>query len=572
MLTYIEIKNFKKFPKVEFELGNRVVLVGPNNSGKTSALQALAMWDIGLRKWIEKRGIDDVPKKRPGVTINRRDLIAVPIPNSNLLWRNLHVRASGHGQGTQNVRIEITVKGITGGKEWICGLEFDYANEEYFFCRPLRINDNEERMPIPDQAKDIDIAFLQPMSGLFSVETRLDIGAIKVRLGEGRTAEVLRNLCYLIREGQNGSDRWKELVNRIKHLFGVKLEEPVYIAERGEITLAYRDRDGQTKLDISSSGRGLQQILLLLAHMMVNPGAILLLDEPDAHLEILRQRQIYKILSDIAEENNNQIIAASHSEVLLNEAADRDIVIAFLGKPHRIDDRGHQVRKSLKEFGYEQYYQAEETGWVLYLEGSTDLAILQAFAKKLNHLAEQYLERPFVYYVQDKPIKAQEHFHALREAKSSLVGMAIYDKLERNLPPDNYLSQYMWERREIENYLCKPEILISWARDTGTKLNGPLFAQQWELGMRESITEVEQALSILGKDSPWGPNLKVTDEFLDPLFEKFFKKMNLLNLMRKTDYHTLAQFVTKQDIEQEIIDVLSLIETTAKKAVPSEIY
>ncbi len=27
------------------------------------------------------------PEKRPGVTINRRDLIAVPVPDANLLWR-----------------------------------------------------------------------------------------------------------------------------------------------------------------------------------------------------------------------------------------------------------------------------------------------------------------------------------------------------------------------------------------------------------------------------------------------------------------------------------------------------
>ena len=45
--------------------------------------------------------------------------------------------------------------------------------------------------------------------------------------------------------------------------------------------------------------------------MYANPGAVLLLDEPDAHLEILRQRQIYQLLIDVARENGNQIIAAS---------------------------------------------------------------------------------------------------------------------------------------------------------------------------------------------------------------------------------------------------------------------
>ncbi|HVA23197.1 MAG TPA: AAA family ATPase, partial [Chloroflexota bacterium] len=47
MLTKITIRNFKRFDDVEIELGSPVVFIGPNNSGKTSALQALALWDVG---------------------------------------------------------------------------------------------------------------------------------------------------------------------------------------------------------------------------------------------------------------------------------------------------------------------------------------------------------------------------------------------------------------------------------------------------------------------------------------------------------------------------------------------
>src|SRR3970282_878169 len=122
--------------------------------------------------------------------------------------------------------------------------------------------------------------------------------------------------------------------------------------------MAYEEPNG-IKLDCSSSGRGLQQTLLLLSHLYANPGAVLLLDEPDAHLEVLRQRQTYNLLIQIAEQQGSQIIAASHSEIVLAEAADRDVVIAFVGVPHRIDDRGSQVLKSLRDIGFDQYYQAE---------------------------------------------------------------------------------------------------------------------------------------------------------------------------------------------------------------------
>src|SRR5271168_2065615 len=112
MLTKLKIRNFKRFENVEVELGSPVVFIGPNNSGKTTALQALALWELGLKRWQEKRGAGETPRKRPGVTINRRDFIAAPIPDANLLWRDLHVRdvqkANGK-QETSNIRIDVCV-------------------------------------------------------------------------------------------------------------------------------------------------------------------------------------------------------------------------------------------------------------------------------------------------------------------------------------------------------------------------------------------------------------------------------------------------------------------------------
>ncbi|MBL8527028.1 MAG: AAA family ATPase [Burkholderiales bacterium] len=295
MLTKLTARNFKLFDDVEIELGERVVFVGPNNSGKTSALQALALWSIGVRRWLEKRGDGNVPKERAGVTINRRDLIAVPIPAANLLWRDLHVREGYREEGrakTKNVLIEIEVKGIDEGTPWMTSIEFDYANEESFYCRSRPGHDGH-RGVFPAAAGQVKLAYLPPMSGLAANETRLDEGALDVRIGEGRTAEVLRNLCW--RALQRDESQWRQIGERMTRLFGVTLRDPRYIKERGEIVMSYSL--GSTELDLSASGRGQQQTLLLLAHMAANPGAVLLLDEPDAHLEILRQRQIYQVLS-----------------------------------------------------------------------------------------------------------------------------------------------------------------------------------------------------------------------------------------------------------------------------------
>jgi ABC-type branched-subunit amino acid transport system ATPase component len=567
MLNKLTIRNFKLFDEVEIELAERVVFVGPNNAGKTSALQALALWNVGVRRWVEKRGAGNVPKERAGVTINRRDLIAVPIPASNLLWRDLHVREGYRGEGktkTRNVLIEIEVEGISEGQQWEVGLEFDYANEESFYCRAC-LGEDHRRIQIPKAAAEINLAYLPPMSGLASNETRLDEGAIGVRIGEGRTAEVLRNLCW--QALQCGDNQWQQIAERMTSLFGVTLDEPKYIKERGEIVMTFRTPSG-ARLDLSSSGRGQQQTLLLLAHMAANPGSVLLLDEPDAHLEILRQRQIYQLLSETAEQTGSQIIAASHSEVVLNEAADRDVLIAFVGKPHRIDDRGSQVTKALKEIGFEHYLQAEEKGWVLYLEGSTDLAILLQLARRLEHPAASLLEKPYVHYVANQPRKAQDHFYGLREAKPDLVGVALYDRLDQALPNDPNLVQKMWRKRELENYLCRREVLLDFAAAEGRRSVGELFATAWRQQMEESIEEIEQALATLNKPSPWGPDIKASDDFLDAVFKRFYEKRQLSNLMTKTDYHRLAGFLSPEDIDTEIVEKLDVFVSVVARACP----
>ena len=575
MLTRIRIRNFKRFEDSEIELGKAVLLIGPNNSGKTTALQALALWDIGLRRWNEKRKGKSSPEKRPGVTVNRRDLVSIPVPVANLLWRNLHVRNVSRSeengktlQKTENIRVDIVVEGVTRDKAWSCGLEFDYANEESFYCRPLRIDEEgEKRMTIPDEAGSARIAYLPPMSGLADREFVKQPGEIGVLIGQGQTAQVLRNLCYQIYENKNAK-HWDNLLIQINELFGVELLAPKYIAERSEITMAYNDERKNT-LDLSSSGRGLQQTLLLLAHLYSNPGAVLLLDEPDAHLEVLRQRQTYNLLIHVAEQQGSQIIAASHSEVVLNEAAERDTVIAFVGKPHRIDDRGSQVLKALRDIGFEQYYQAEETGWVLYLESATDLAILQEFAKSLSHEAQSFLARPFVKYVETNlPQKARDHFGGLSEAKNDLVGIAIFDRLDKKLQATGTLVEMMWRRREIENYFCREDVLLAYARhDQSDDLFGRSEAARREQRMREAIEEVTKLLEI-DDLAPWSPDVKATDEVFDRVFKLFFKKLGLPLQLRKSEYHVLASLMPREELDGEITEKLDAIVTVAKKAKP----
>jgi hypothetical protein len=291
-----------------------------------------------------------------------------------------------------------------------------------------------------------------------------------------------------------------------------------------------------------------------------------LLDEPDAHLEILRQRQIYSLLTETARKTGSQIIAASHSEVLLNEAADKDVVVAFVGKPHRIDDRGSQVLKSLREIGFEQYYQAELRGFVLYLEGSTDLAILRAFARKLDHSAAPILDDVFAHYVANQPRAAENHYYGLREAKRDLRAVAVFDRIDNGLPASFTIPSFVWRKREIENYLCRREVLLRYAEGMEPDdLVGRAFAATRRDAMERAIERVEGAIRVLGRD-PWSPDEKVSDEFLPRVFSLYFSELRIDNRMSKSNFHTLAEFIESDEIDGDVSLCLSLIAKEAEAA------
>jgi ABC-type multidrug transport system ATPase subunit len=585
MLTKLVIRNFKRFDNVEIPLASPVVFIGPNNSGKTTALQALALWELGLRRWKEKEEKrSGTPEKRPGATINRRDLLSVPMPSANLLWRSLRTRkvlklkVNGKQQ-TQNIRIDVLVEGNTAGVDWRCGLEFDFANAESFFCRPLRLAEGKspERMSVPEQAYGVRVAFLPPMSGLASNETRLDSGAVNVRLGEGRTAEVLRNLCYSLAASPDNAPQWEAVLEHMRQLFRVELEPPEYVRERGEVQMSYRDPSG-VRLDLSSSGRGLQQTLLLLAYLALHPGSVLLLDEPDAHLELLRQREIYQILTGSARARNSQLIIASHSEEVLNQAAgsSEDGVVAFLGKPHRIPaNRTTAVRRALDEFRFDEYYLAEQKGWILYLEDRTDLSVLRAFAERLKHPARQALEFPVLYPIGNQPNRGRQHFSALAEAKPDLQGYLLVDRDVQDLQSRANLVEKKWERREIENYICQPETLESFAREFGrSSAGGPLFAESSSdrafESMRKAVEDNVIPAALRDRNDPWWSNVKASDEFLDRVFPAFFRGLGLRPELRKADYHELVRHIPEAMISPEVIAVLDGIHAVASRAHPAE--
>ena len=333
LLHYLEIENFKRFgDRQRIELDHPAVLIGPNNCGKTTAIQAIALWSQAVKTWYDNKG-KAPPKERKATSINRLKVVSVPVQRTRYFWHNASVRKGNHA-----IWLEITLGILHNKKVEPVTMRFRNQGEDLVYCTP-----DDQTLKNPDLIKaaaQLNVNLLYPMSGLETEEPVLQPGRIDVLLGQGQTAQVLQNLCLLVYN--NTPNDWERIVQLMDRLFKVRLDKPKETV-RGSIQLSYQQTNVKEHLDIALAGRGFQQMLLIFAYLYSRRGSVLLIDEPDAHLEILRQKQIYVLLRDIASENESQVILVTHSEIILDESLDHNLTLLLGGKA---DDIAQKTRDS----------------------------------------------------------------------------------------------------------------------------------------------------------------------------------------------------------------------------------
>lgn len=566
MITRIGIKNFKKLDAIDFELSQSVVIIGPNNSGKSTIFQALCLWETGVRNFIAAYQKHDL-NRNGAVSINRKDLLNSPIADARYLWKDRKVTFKNDKNQTRHVVLEVVIEGETNGEKWYSKAEFEFYNTESFSCKVVSGITN--LIQIFEKGYGIHFGFLQPMSGISTQEDKLTQGSVDRKLGEGKTAEVLRNICYEMlfpetaqKNVINVEENWNKLYEVIRAMFGIKIQKPEFVSATGLINLEYIEND--IRYDIASGGRGFQQTLLLFAYMFANPNTILLLDEPDAHLEVIRQREAFQRLNEIANETNTQVIIASHSEVVLDEAAEASNIIALIENQIvklNASSRNQSIKyikKSLTEIGWEKYFLARSKKHVLYLEGSTDLQMLLALASILNHKVEPLLRVANVDYTSDNvPGTATRRFAALQEIFPELKGLALFDNIP-NLQMNPKLEIICWERRELENYFASPDLLLKYAKLLNKK--HPQFSTpDLERTMQETISEFTVPAYLKNSSNEWWRTAKISDEWLDKIFPEFYKKLNIPWDFYKRDYYLLIQLMDPKNVDKEVVEKLDRV-------------
>ena len=583
LLHYLEIENFKRFGEQQrIELAHPAVLIGPNNCGKTSAIQALALWSQALRTWYDTRK-DSSAKERTATGLNRLNIVAVPVQRTRFFWHNTQVRT-----GTKDVSLVITVGVEFKGQVVALPMRFRNQGDELVYCTPDHsiIGD----MELIRHAAMLKVELLYPMSGLETEEPLLQPGRIDVLLGQGQTAQVLRNLCLMV--VRSSAEDWQRITSLMHRLFNVELSQPIETT-RGSIELQYRQPGVKETLDVSSSGRGFQQMLLIFAYLYSHKKSILLVDEPDAHLEILRQKQVYVLLRDIASENGSQVVLVTHSEVILDEALENNLTLLLDGKADDLAGK-QDIRNSLKHFGAEHYVKARERGYVLYVEGGTDVDMLRALAMRMEHpVAKAWDERINSFYVQNNypdqdmdaelerveggfGVTPQQHFNGLRNLLPQLKGLAILDNDGRNRKSqlNDALKVVYWKRYEAENYFITPELLRNYAKAQFP--SNDLFAQQTQQAIDEVLNDLvlEQVFENAQADfDAWAQanaevarvlwEAKTERRKLSAFAEEFFRRLSTRiggqMLLRKGELHRLIDHVSMPSIPAEVKGKLDLL-------------
>jgi predicted ATPase len=493
MISRISVRNFKRFKgEVDFTLSPNDVtyLAGGNNSGKSTLLQALAVWEFAryLVEINKGRSALNAGAHTQGVGVSTEEFSPLALPSLKYLWSDLRVFSGLRGDG-YSLRIRCHWEATSLDRY----LEFGLAlSNDRLFLKPtdsnLTANDLVPRL-----------AYLPPFAGIGPREERLSPATRRRWIGRGLAGGVLRNLLYDFwsrnhkdrKDAKSPSgrlsnavlghlrktDSWEQLLLVLEEVFKTGLEVRTFnemyhttieiLAWEGQlVNKRFRKKPGNPSRDLMVEGSGFLQWLSVYALALNKELDVLLLDEPDAHLHPALQGHLIQKLGQLARENNKQVLLATHSTTILSETKveqifrmeERDYlkneggrISLFVGLGSQYAPRLDQLKRHKRMFLH---------------DGPSDLEILQAWAQTLGHSWPDNL----VSWKYTKNREAREILFAeLRAEIPGLRAISLQDRDDypfRDTASDltfDSLSLFYkglglrrWRRRNIENYLLHP--------------------------------------------------------------------------------------------------------------------
>ena len=502
MIATLSLHRFKQFKDHTFEFRPDLsLLAGGNNSGKSSVLHALAVWEF-CRTALEQEKEADVfiqGQARQGFGLGDDQFSPLELPSLRHLWTNLRTQREGEPDGyTLKIR---------------CGWKDDAGADRFLELGLSLANDRLFIKPTDSNLTGADIiprvAYLPPFAGITAHEMRLPGAIRRRRIGEGLAGAVLRNLLLdmyqanqerraELRDGRakisnadlrrlRQEDPWELLQQTLRETFRAELDVADFSEEyhsyiqvdvaKGRVSGYKLTRYPNFRVrDLMVEGSGFLQWLSVYA-LAVNPAIdVLLLDEPDAHLHTsLQEHLLYKI-QELAELSGKQVLVATHSSEILRHAKPETIFeVRSSGQGSRYLISDAQKVPLLAGLGSDyapRVDRVRRTKRLLFVEGTSDLTILQELAKKLDKAwPEQWVEwRSSSGHKERKQV-----FLALKEEIPDLVVVSLRDRDDEQVESvgagleDTFMSRgtddnfvcLKWRRRYIESYLIWPPAIAA---------------------------------------------------------------------------------------------------------------
>jgi hypothetical protein len=491
MIHQLTLCNFKSVGKQVYAFTDFDLLVGRNNSGKSTVLQALAIWQFCVDEFSRARR-SDVSSK--GIQVILPNFTALPVPEFKLLWKD---RVVGQGRVDKSPQRLILIEVIVHWRdakmqEHEFGVSLRYQTSQTLYAIPMdgwaKFSECEQFLP--------KVAFVPPFSGLEPTEKRLDEAPIRQQVGKGQPGSVLRNL--LLRVCPTGSSAtkstalpadWLEVVSVVERWFSVTLARPRY--EDGKdiyIEVEYKkipkSKEGANSkgLDIIAGGSGFHQTLTLLAFFYGYQPTTILLDEPDAHLHVNLQREILDYFKKKSAEKGVQFLIATHAEEFARGVDVHQIVSLLQQVPTRIQSTPDVIR-AMADVSNEELTRLMGSPYLVYVEGESDERLLRAWAGACG--ADPVMDK-LTFKVMGGGSKsamkdaAEKHFAAMKQIIPEVKRLMLFDFDDADAafhPNASIPSLAEWQRKNIENYLLVPP---AWRRTAAEVLQcaeDDMFAQ-----------------------------------------------------------------------------------------------
>ena len=482
MITQLTLRNFKSVGEQIYRFTDFDLLVGRNNSGKSTVLQALAIWQFCVNEFHRAKRSGST-----GIQIVLPNFTALPVPEFNLLWKDRTDRVYPKGTKKLNyILIEILVEwSESEGKTQAFGVQLRYHSPQTMYAIPAggwaAFRDCEKSGPLPR------IAYVPPFSGLEPAEKWLDKAPIRQQVGKGQPGSVLRNLLLQVWRPPGAGNKseagrvakglpvppdWTELASVVKRWFSVDLTPPQYDSAK-DVHIAVEYKQSGKTYDLISGGSGFHQTMTLLAFLYGYQPTTILLDEPDAHLHVNLQRELLDYFKKKSAEKNVQFLIATHAEELAKGVDAQQIVSLLRQKPTRIESTP-AILRAMADVSNEEIARLVGAPYITYVEGQSDERILRAWAEQCGALP---VMDKVCFKVMgggsklDMQRQGDAHFNALVQVVPGVKRLMLFDRDEAAFhPADDNPVLVEWKRRNVENYLLVPS---AWQRVALQLLESP---------------------------------------------------------------------------------------------------